>query len=142
VIAKTRSGEPHDGEARVSLAGGLNKHSAAAWRQGDHSMESALVDHALFLAATLAALVAGLAGSAFGLVGAAVWLHVLTPLQTALIIAFGLVVQGISVWKLRRGLQWGRLWPFLVGSAIGVPAGVAILEWASPANLRAGSACC
>lgn len=103
-------------------------------------MESAIVDHAVFLAATFAAaLVAGLAGFAFGLVAAAVWLHVLTPLQTAaLIIAFGLVVQGISVWKLRRGLQWARLWPFLAGSAIGVPAGVAILEWASPATLRAG----
>jgi uncharacterized protein len=93
---------------------------------------------ALFLAATFAAaLVAGLAGFAFGLVAAAVWLHILTPLQTAtLIIAFGLIVQGYSVWTLRAALTWRRLWPFLLGAALGVPIGVGILESANPAHLR------
>src|SRR5262249_49067901 len=58
-------------------------------------------------------------------------------MQTAtLIIAFGLVVQGISVWKLRRALRWSRLWPFLVGAALGVPLGVAILGWAGPDHVR------
>jgi uncharacterized membrane protein YfcA len=95
---------------------------------------------ALFLAATFAAaLVTGLAGFAFGLVAAGVWLHVLSPLQTAsLIIAFGLVVQGASVWKLRHALDWNRLWPFLLGGAIGVPVGVAALGWANPASIRVG----
>jgi uncharacterized membrane protein YfcA len=93
---------------------------------------------ALFLAATFAAaLVAGLAGFAFGLVAAAVWLHILTPLQTAtLIIAFGLIVQGYAVWKLHAALNWQRLWPFLLGAALGVPIGVGILEWANPGYLR------
>ena len=93
---------------------------------------------ALFLAATfVAALVAGLAGFAFGLVAAAVWLHILTPLQTAtLIIAFGLIVQGYSVWKLRAAVNCQHLWPFLLGAALGVPIGVGILEWANPAHLR------
>jgi uncharacterized protein len=93
---------------------------------------------ASFLAATFAAaLVAGLAGFAFGLVAAAVWLHILTPLQTAtLIVVFGLIVQGYSVWKLRAALNWSRLWPFLLGAAIGVPIGVALLEWTNPAYLR------
>src|SRR4029453_9774455 len=102
-------------------------------------MDIASADVAIFLFATfVAALVAGLAGFAFGLVAAAVWLHILTPLQTAsLIIAFGLIVQGVSVWKLRHALQWDRLWPFLVGATLGVPAGVAILGWASPAYMRA-----
>ncbi len=65
----------------------------------------------LFLGATfVAALVAGLAGFAFGLVAAAVWLYILTPLQTAtLIIGFGLIVQGYAVWKLRGALDWRRL---------------------------------
>jgi uncharacterized protein len=68
----------------------------------------ALQDLVLFSAATLAAsLIAGLAGFAFGLVAAAIWLHVLTPLQTtSLIVAFGLVVQGLSVWRLRRALRF------------------------------------
>jgi uncharacterized membrane protein YfcA len=97
-------------------------------------------DLAFFLLATFAAaLVAGLAGFAFGLVAAAVWLHVLTPVQTAsLIIAFGLIVQGIAVWKLRRALQWRRLWPFLLGGLVGVPLGVALLGLANPDYMRAG----
>lgn len=99
-----------------------------------------LLDITIFLVATfVAALVAGLAGFAFGLVASAVWLHVLTPLQTAsLIIGFGLIVQGVAVWKLRRALSWTRLWPFLLGGALGVPAGVAILAWANPGHLRIG----
>src|SRR5437870_3205402 len=99
-----------------------------------------VVYFALFLAATFAAaLVAGLAGFAFGIVAAAVWLHILTPLQAAsLIIAFGLVVQGYAVWKLRHGLSWSRLWPFLIGAAVGVPLGVGILGFAGPAHVRAG----
>jgi uncharacterized protein len=103
-------------------------------------MDGTVFEVTMFLAATFAAaLVAGLAGFAFGLVAAAVWLHILTPLQTAsLIIAFGLIVQGASVWKLRRALDWTRLWPFLVGGAVGVPVGVAALGWADPAHMRAG----
>ncbi|MFL6819940.1 MAG: sulfite exporter TauE/SafE family protein [Bradyrhizobium sp.] len=94
----------------------------------------------LFLLATFAgALVAGLSGFAFGLVAASIWLYILDPLQTAtLIIAFGLIVQGYSVWKLRRALDWRRLWPFVLGAALGVPIGVSILTWANPAQVRTG----
>jgi uncharacterized membrane protein YfcA len=103
-------------------------------------MDGLSLELAVFLLATFAgALVAGLSGFAFGLVAASVWLYILTPLQSAtLIIAFGLIVQGYSVWKLRRALDWNRLWPFLVGAALGVPIGVAVLTWANPAHVRAG----
>src|SRR5690242_15645338 len=59
------------------------------------AMDYIPLHYALFLSATFAAaLVAGVSGFAFGLIAAAVWLHLLTPLQTAtLIIAFGLIVQ-------------------------------------------------
>jgi uncharacterized membrane protein YfcA len=94
----------------------------------------------IFLVATFAgALVAGLSGFAFGLVVSSIWLYILTPLQAAtLIIAFGLIVQGYSVWKLRRSLDWKKLWPFVAGAALGVPVGVSILTWANPAHVRAG----
>ena len=94
----------------------------------------------IFLIATFAgALIAGLSGFAFGLVVSSIWLFILTPLQTAtLIIAFGLIVQGYSVWKLRGALDWGKLWPFVLGAAFGVPVGVFILTWANPAHVRAG----
>jgi uncharacterized membrane protein YfcA len=96
-------------------------------------------DLTIFLVATFAgALVAGLSGFAFGLVAASIWLYILTPLQTAtLIVAFGLIVQGYSVWKLRHALEWAKLWPFMLGAAVGVPVGIAILGWAKPVHLRA-----
>jgi uncharacterized membrane protein YfcA len=95
----------------------------------------------VFLAATFAAsLVTGLSGFAFGIIAAGPWLHVLTPAQTtSLIVAFGLVVQGWSVWKLRGAIRWRRLAPFLVGSAIGVPLGVELLRFLSPGTLRVGT---
>jgi uncharacterized membrane protein YfcA len=94
----------------------------------------------VFLVATFAgALVAGLSGFAFGLVVSSIWLYILTPLQTAtLIIAFGLIVQGYAVWKLRAALDWKKLWPFVLGAALGVPVGVGVLTWANPAHVRAG----
>src|ERR1700709_1614746 len=94
----------------------------------------------IFLLATFAgAVVAGLSGFAFGLVAASIWLYILTPLQSAtLIIAFGLIVQGYSVWKLRHALNWKKLWPFVAGAAIGVPVGFTVLTWANPAHVRAG----
>src|SRR5258708_9394353 len=95
------------------------------------------VEIGLFVAASFAAaLVAGLAGFAFGLVAAAAWLHVLTPLQTTtLIVAFGLIVQGYSVWKLRRALQLRRPLAFLVGGALGLPVGGALLRRGAPAPM-------
>src|SRR6266403_2586954 len=104
----------------------------------ERPMDVTIVNLALYLTATFAAaLVTGVAGFAFGLVAAAIWLHILTPMQTAtLIIAFGLVVQGISVWKLRHALRWRRLWPFLLGAAFGVPVGVAALNWAQSDHVR------
>ena len=94
----------------------------------------------LFLLATFTgALVAGLSGFAFGLVAASIWLYILTPLQTAtLIIAFGLIVQGYSAWQFRRALDWKKLWPFVLGAALGVPVGVTLLTWANPAHVRMG----
>jgi uncharacterized protein len=97
-------------------------------------------DLILFVAATFAAsFVAGLAGFAFGIVAAAVWLHFLPPAQcTTLIVAFGLIVQGWAVWKLRKAIKFERLTPFLIGATIGVPIGGLILRWTSPVSLRLG----
>ena len=103
-------------------------------------MDGSAFELSLFLLATFTgALVAGLSGFAFGLVVSSIWLYILTPLQTAtLIIAFGLIVQGYAVWKFRRALDWRKLFPFVLGAALGVPVGVSILSWANPVYLRAG----
>jgi len=93
---------------------------------------------AIFLTgAFAAAYVTGLSGFAFGMVAAAIWLHALTHMQTtALIVAYAFLVQGYAVWKLRHNLKMSRLMPFIAGSAIGIPAGVVVLKWASPSDLR------
>jgi len=97
-------------------------------------------DLAIFLIGTLAAaFVTGLAGFAFGMVAASIWLYALTPSQTsALIAAYGLLVQGYAVWKLRHSILPHRVAPFIVGSAIGIPAGVAALRWISRMHFRVG----
>jgi uncharacterized membrane protein YfcA len=98
--------------------------------------ELSAVNLILFVSATFAAsFVAGLAGFAFAIVAAAVWLHFLPPAQsTVLIAAFGLIVQGWAVWKLRHAIRPFRLAPFLIG----VPLGAQLLRWASPDSLRFG----
>ena len=101
-------------------------------------MDGIAIELPLFLLATFAgAFVTGLSGFAFGLVAASLWLYVLTPLQSAsLIVGFGLLVQGYSVWKLRAAIDWRRLWPFMIGAVAGVPVGVSLLTWADPNSVR------
>lgn len=90
-------------------------------------MESALFLEIVILSVGtfVAAFVTGLAGFAFGMVAAGVWLHVLAPVDVAvLIVAYALLLQGHATWKLRRAIKMERLWPFIVGSAVGIPLGV------------------
>ena len=107
-------------------------------------MDGTLLQLGLFLVATfVAAVVTGLAGFAFGLVASAIWLHAITPVQSAiLIVLYGLLVQGYAVWKLRRNLDFSLLWPFLLGGGLGVPVGVSILGLARPEHMRAGIGAC
>jgi len=110
---------------------------ASIW---ERAMDGTLFQIVLFLGATFAAaVVAGVSGFAFALIAAAVWLHVLTPLQTAtLTIGYGMIVQGYGAWKLRHALNWSRTWPFLLGGAPGVAIGALLLQWANPSHLRTG----
>jgi uncharacterized membrane protein YfcA len=98
------------------------------------------LETALFFCGTLtAAFVSGLSGFAFGMVAAAVWVYILPPPQaSALIAAYALLVQGYAVWKLRHLLNLHRLMPFILGSALGIPIGIAALRWASPIHFRIG----
>lgn len=95
------------------------------------------VDLVLFFFATLiGAVVAGVAGFAFGLIASAIWLHIISPAQSApLIAAFAILIQGTTLWKLRHAIQWSRLVPFIVGGAVGIPVGTAALTWASPSQM-------
>lgn len=97
-------------------------------------------DIIVFLIGTFAAaFVTGVAGFALGMVAAAIWLHALAPVQTtALIVAYALLVQGRAVWKLRKAIAAAQLWPLIIGSAIGVPVGLAVLRWVPASQIRLG----
>jgi uncharacterized membrane protein YfcA len=97
----------------------------------------------LFLLATfVGGATSGLAGFAMGLVVSGIWLHIITPIQTAvLIVGYGLVTQSYGVWKLRRALKWQNVAPLMLGSVAGVPLGTTLLTYIDPAYLRTGIGC-
>jgi len=94
----------------------------------------------LFLfAAFLGGFASGLAGFAMGFVVSGIWLHVITPIQTAALIAgYGLCTQGYGVWKLRQTLNWQAVAPFIIGGTIGVPLGAVLLTYLNPGHVRLG----
>lgn len=74
-----------------------------------------------------------------GLVVSGISLHILTPIQTAaLIVGYGLLVQSYSLWRLRHALRWRTLAPFILGGAIGVPGGAALLSYIDPGYMHNG----
>ena len=82
----------------------------------------------VWLGAFLGAVASGGAGFAFALVASSVFLHAFDPPHTtALITACALLIQLVTVWPLRRRIEMGRLWPFIVGGVIGVPLGAILL---------------
>lgn len=97
----------------------------------------------LYLFATfIGGLVSGLAGFALGLVVSGIWLHIITPLQAAiLMVGYGIFTQGYGIWKLRHTLSWRKAAPYIVGSALGVPVGTTLLT-RSGANCKAGQRTC
>ncbi|WP_027550773.1 sulfite exporter TauE/SafE family protein [Bradyrhizobium sp. Cp5.3] len=91
------------------------------------------------LAALVGGFVSGFSGFAMGLVVSGVWLHIITPVQTATLIAgYGLLTQGYGILKLRHVLNLRKAWPLALGTVIGVPIGVSILTYLNPAYLRFG----
>jgi hypothetical protein len=92
----------------------------------------------LYLLATLVGgLTSGLAGFAMGIVVSGMWLHIISPVQTAiLIVGYGLLTQGYAIWKLRDALRWGNVAPFIVTGAIGAPIGAILFAYVDPTYLR------
>lgn len=91
------------------------------------------------LAAFAGGFVSGFSGFAMGLVVSGAWLHIITPLQTAALIAgYGLLTQGYGIIKLRQKLNWRAILPLALGSALGIPVGVYLLTFIAPLWLRAG----
>jgi uncharacterized membrane protein YfcA len=94
----------------------------------------------LYLLATfLGGLTNGLAGFALGLVVSGIWLHIITPIQTAILItSYGVFTQGYGIWKLRHALSWRKIAPFIIGGTVGVPVGAMLLSSINPDYMRIG----
>jgi uncharacterized membrane protein YfcA len=91
------------------------------------------------LATFLGGFVSGFSGFAMGIVVSGVWLHIITPVQTAALIAgYGLLTQGYGIAKLRHEWNWQSIWPLTLGTAIGIPVGVMLLTHINPASVRTG----
>jgi uncharacterized membrane protein YfcA len=91
----------------------------------------------VLVGAFLAALGVGLAGFADALIAAAVWLHVLPPVQAVpLIMATGMVIHLLSIVHLRRHIELSLIWPFVIGGAVGVPIGIWMLSYIEPKPFR------
>lgn len=95
---------------------------------------------ALFLIATyFGGLTSGLSGFAMGLVVSGVWLHLVTPQQNALLIVLcGLVTQGSGIWRVRHAISWRAVAPYIISSAFGIPAGIALVTTVDPGTIRFG----
>ena len=95
---------------------------------------------ALFLIATyFGGLTSGLSGFAMGLVVSGVWLHILSPQQSALLIVLcGLVTQGSGIWRVRHAINWRTIAPYIIGGTVGIPAGIALVTTVDPDKIRLG----
>jgi uncharacterized membrane protein YfcA len=93
---------------------------------------------AFFLAAAFfGGLTSGLSGFAMGLVVSGVWLHIIAPDQNALLIVLcGLVTQGSGIWRVRHAINWRTILPFILGGAVGVAAGTALLATIDQKTMR------
>jgi uncharacterized membrane protein YfcA len=93
---------------------------------------------ALVLAgAGVAGLVQGMTGFAYSIVALSFWAWTLPPEVAAPLAVLGaLAGQLISLFSVRRGFEWTRIAPFVVGGAFGVPMGVFILHNIDPVRFR------
>jgi uncharacterized membrane protein YfcA len=112
-------------------------------KRAHHFFEERPMDGLVFtlfvLAAFTGGFVSGFSGFAMGLVVSGIWLHIMTPIQTATLIAgYGLLTQGYGILQLRKTLDWQKIWPLLIGTTIGVPIGVKLLTYINPVYVRFG----
>ena len=91
----------------------------------------------LAVGAAIAGLVQGISGFAFSMVAVSIWVWGIDPKFAATMAVFGgWFGQCISAMRVQRGWKMHLLWPFLVGSAIGIPIGTMLLPMLNPNQFK------
>jgi uncharacterized protein len=91
----------------------------------------------LAIGAAIAGLVQGISGFAFAMVAMSIWVWTIDPILAAPMAVFGgWFGQVISAFRIRRGWHFDILWPFVVGSAIGIPIGTQLLPYLDPNQFK------
>jgi uncharacterized membrane protein YfcA len=91
----------------------------------------------LAFGAAVAGLVQGISGFAFSMVAVSIWAWGMSPQQAAVMAVFGgWFGQCISAIRIRRGWHVDILWPFVLGSAIGIPIGTQLLPLLDPNRFK------
>ena len=91
----------------------------------------------LLVGAAVAGLVQGISGFAFSMVAMSIWVWAIDPQVAAVMAVFGgWFGQVISAIRVRRGWYLDLLWPFVVGSAIGIPVGNYLLPMLDPNQFK------
>ena len=93
---------------------------------------------ALLLAgAAMAGLVQGMTGFAFAIVALSFWAWTLPPeIAAPLTVLCALTGQLMTLFSVRRGFEWSRIAPFVIGGVFGVPMGVFVLHNIDPQRFR------
>lgn len=91
----------------------------------------------LAFGAAIAGLVQGISGFAFAMAAMSIWVWGVDPALAAVMAVFGgWTGQLISAIRVRRGWHLELLWPFLLGSAIGIPIGTRLLPLLDPNRFK------
>lgn len=91
----------------------------------------------LAFGAAVAGLVQGISGFAFAMAAMSIWVWGVDPQVAAVMAVFGgLTGQIISVLRVRRGWHLPLLWPFVLGSGVGIPLGTRLLPLLDPNRFK------
>lgn len=85
----------------------------------------------------LGGFVQGLSGFGFGLAAMSLWIWFLAPELAAVLVVSGALAGQLWTAILLRGrFHWHGLWPYLLGAAVGVPAGALLLPLLDAHGIR------
>ena len=91
----------------------------------------------LAFGAAVAGLVQGISGFAFAMAAMSIWVWGVDPALAAVMAVFGgWTGQLISAIRVRRGWHVNLLWPFVLGSGIGIPIGTRLLPLLDPNRFK------